>query len=237
MLKTPTRFPHGVTNAGPESALRQFGLPDPTSWYVFFDDFYKFTSDQWTITTVETGTGSATATLNNEDGGILQLTNDDAASDSQFLQWSGDNDGTHETFVIGPRKSVLKTRFKVNDVGGSNWLIGLHKTSTTPMDDVDGIYFTADGSDGSVAIVLRSNFVETKFINLVTPTDDTYLELAFYFDGEGQLKIFVDDALLGEVTINQFPSPETLTVGFGHQNRAASAQILAIDYLLVAVER
>ena len=107
---TVSRLTSGVTTATKTSNLGQFGLPDPSSWHVWFDDFDKFTAGDWTITTVELGAGSATEAISNADGGVLLVTNAAGDNDSDFFNYGS------ETFLFeAGKKIVFKARVKVSD--------------------------------------------------------------------------------------------------------------------------
>src|SRR5688500_1063539 len=90
-MGTPARFPSGVTTVESTDPLGQFGLPDPTKWHTYFNDFDTFVAGDWTITTTEAGAGSATEALTDADGGVLLVTNDAADNDADFFQKVGES--------------------------------------------------------------------------------------------------------------------------------------------------
>lgn len=233
-MAAPTRFPSGVTNAAPGSPLGMFGLPDPSSWHVYFDDFDTFNTGDWTITTVEGGAGDATEALTDEDGGVLLITNDAADDDSDFFDKKG------ESFLMAAgKRAFFKARIKTSDATQSDVLIGLQITDTTPLDATDGIYFIKSDGSTSVSIVCRKNATTgSTSATAGTMADATWIELAWYYDGKGNLAYFVDGVQKGTLDASSSYLPDTeLTVSFGIQNGEAVAKTLSVDYILAAKER
>lgn len=230
-MAAPTRFPSGVTNAAPGSALAQYGLPDPSSWHTYFNDFDTYTAAEWVVTEV----GTATQALTDADGGVLLVTNAAADDDSSFSQKVG------ESFLLqAGKKAVFKARFKVNLATESDFVIGLQITDTTPLDVTDGVYFRKDDGDALLDIVCRKDATtgSTSATGIATVAADTYLTVAWYYDGKGNLAYFVNDVQLGTLTATSTYLPDTeLTVSFGVQNGTTSATIMSVDYILASVER
>jgi hypothetical protein len=216
-----------------------FGLPDPTRYHVWFDDFDDYAAAQWVITTTEAGSGSATEAVASADGGILVVTNDDADNDADFFQWSGvDAAGAVETFkFIAGKKLFFKTRFKVSDATQSDFVIGLQITDTTPLAVTDGVYFRKDDGDADLDFVVIKNSTASTATAFATVADDTYMELSFYYDGSAGIAYYKDGVQLGTSDLTNLVDDEELTISFGIQNGEAVAKVMSIDYLLVAKER
>jgi len=236
----PTRFPHGVTTVSESNPLADFGLPDPTAWHVWFDDFDNFEADQWVITATEAGAGSASRAVQNADGGILLLTNDAADDDNQFLQWSGDDaSAVVETFkFVAGKKLFFKARFKVSDATQSDFVMGLQITDTTPLAVTDGVYFRKDDGDANLDFVVMKDSTATTGTAVATVTSDTHLTTAFYYDGTSNgIKVFVNDTLVATIATTNLVDDEELTISFGIQNGEAVAKTMSLDYIFVAKER
>ena len=236
MAKTPTRFPKGVTNAAPDSALYKFGLPDPTSWLVFFDDFFQYQASNWVVSTTEGGAGSASEVLQDEDGGILRITNDNADNDSDYLQWSGGKTSVTEFIRIeAGRQLMFKARFRIDDPSLASWVIGVQERDTSPLTNADGIYFK--GTDENIGVFLRGGSTEQE-ITVGALEDDVYTELAFYYDGKKDVEVYINDAFvaLGDATA-VLAAEEEKTISFGLQNNSAAARRMDVDYILMAKER
>ena len=83
-------YTNGVSTAASTSTLASFGMPDPSLWQIFFNDFQNLididATNKWVLTTIEAGAGSATEVINDAANGELLITNDNADNDSDFYQ-------------------------------------------------------------------------------------------------------------------------------------------------------
>lgn len=234
-MSAPTRFTSGVTTALPAANLGQFGLPDVTGWHTYFNDFDTYVAGEWTITTTEGGSGSATEALTDEDGGVLLITNDDADNDNDFFNKVG------ESFLMAAgKKAFFKARFKVSDATQSDFVIGLQITDTTPLAVTDGIYFLKADGVATLDVYCQKNAStgQTSASAIATVVDATYMTVGWYYDGKGNLAYFVNDVQLGTLDASSTYLPDTeLTVSFGIQNGEAAAKTMSIDYILAAKQR
>lgn len=234
-MASPTRFPGGLTTTRKAASLGNFGLPDPTGWHTYFNDFDTFVVGDWTITTVELGASSATEALADGDGGLLLVTNDAADNDSDFFQKVG------ESFLLeSGKRAFFKARFKVSDATQSDFVIGLQVTDTTPFDATDGVYFMKDDGDALLDVYCRKNATtgSTGATGIATVVSDTFLTVAWAYDGKGSVAYFVNDVQLGTLDGSSTYLPDTeLTVSFGIQNGEAVAKTMTVDYLFAAKER
>lgn len=234
-MPTPTRFTSGVTTTDRNSTLGFFGLPDPTGWHTYFDDFDTFNTADWTITTVEAGSGSATEALTDGDGGLLLITNDNALLDADFFNKVG------ESFLLtAGKRAFFKARFKVSDATQSDFVMGLQVTDTTPLDATDGIYFMKDDGDALLDVYCRKNAStgSTSAAGIATVVSDTFLTVGWAYDGKSSLAYFVNDVQLGTLDASSTYLPDTeLTVSFGIQNGEAAAKTMTVDYIFAAQER
>lgn len=231
-MAAPTRYPNGVTNVLRTAATGMMGMPDPTKFHTFFDDFDRYVVGDWTITTTEAGAGSATEALGNADGGVLVITNDDADNDADFFQKVG------ESFKFESGKKLwFKARFKVSDATQSDFVMGLQITDTTPLAVSDGVYFQKDDGDANLDFHVTKNATSTSASAVATVVSDTYLVVGFHYNGVDEVQYFVDDVQLGTSAVTNLPDDEELTVSFGIQNGEAVAKIMTLDYVFVAKER
>lgn len=234
-MATPTRFTGGVATVSKTNPLGFFGMPDPTAWHVYFNDFDTFVVGDWTITTTEAGAGSATEALADGDGGLLLITNDAADNDADFFQKVG------ESFLLASgKRAFFKARFKVSDATQSDFVMGLQVTDTTPLDATDGIYFMKDDGDALLDVYCRKNATtgSTSATGIATVVADTFLTVAWAYDGKGSLAYFVDNVQLGTLDASSTYLPDTeLTVSFGIQNGEAVAKTMTVDYIFAAIER
>lgn len=234
-MGSPTRFPSGVTNVASDATFGGIGIPDPTSWHVFMDDFDTFTAGDWTITTVEAGAGSATEALTDADGGVLLITNDAADDDSDFFQKVG------ESFLMeSGKKAAFKARFKVSDATQSDFVMGLQITDTTPLAVSDGIWFQKDDGDANLDVYCgkSSGAGTTSATAIATVVSDTYLTVGWFYDGKSSVKYFVNDEHKGTLDASSTYLPDTeLTVSFGIANGEAAAKTMSVDFICAMKER
>jgi len=207
--------------------------PSDQTYYGYFNDFMTYNSGDWTITTTEAGTGSATEAVTSSAGGALLLTNAAGDNDLDFLQLKG------EAFTLGTGKNAFfSARFKVNDVDQSDFVMGLGITDTTPLDTTDGVFFiSADGDAGLDFLVEKDNSATTTE-DVATMADDTFITTTWFIDStRGYVYYSINNAEPVAVANTNLPDDEELTVSFGIQNGEASAQTMTIDYVNVLIER
>jgi hypothetical protein len=249
-MGTPTRFPYGVTTAEKQNPLGMFGYPDPTQWHVFFDDFDTWVTDtsssaKYTITTVEAGASSATEAAADERNGVLLITNDAADNDSDFFQ------KLNESYLLtSGKKTIFKARFKCSDDTQVEWYMGLMVTDTDPFSSTagdgvtDGVFFMKEDGTTNVNFYVQKDATTGQLTSAAVTTAsaaDTYMTLAFYFDGKRYVQLWKDDAYLATVDLTTtlatyLPNTE-MTISFGLKNGEAVAKTMSVDYIFCAAER
>ena len=207
--------------------------PSDQTFYMYHNDFFTYNSGDWTITTTEAGSGSASEAVTSSAGGALLLTNAAGDNDLDFLQLKG------EGFKLSTsKKAYFSARFKVSDVDQSDFVMGLGITDTTPLDTTDGVFFiSADGDAGLDFLVEKDNSATTTE-DVATMADDTFITVTWFIDPDAS-KVFysVNNAAPVGVVNTNLPDDEELTVSFGIQNGEAAAKTMTIDYVVAAVER
>lgn len=230
-MSTPKRFTNGVTNVASDKNLGQYLAPDPTLVHQFFNDFNIYLATEWTVTTTEAGAGDATEAIEDEDSGVLLLTNDDADDDLDFLQT------VDEIFALeSGKKCWFKARLKVSDAIQSDFVVGLQVRDTTPLAVTDGVWFQKDDGDDDLDFHIAKASSQSSQSNIATIVDDTYLTVGFYFDGLTTIHYYINDVELGTVETSDFPTTE-LCVSFGIQNGEAVAKTMSVDFLFASKER
>lgn len=231
-MGAPARFPSGLTNNPVTDPLGQMGQLDPTKYHTFFNDFDTYLASDWVITTVEAGGGAASEALTDGDGGLLLITNDAADNDSDFFQT------VKEGFKLDSgKKAFFKARFKISDATQSDMVMGLQITDTTPLSASDGVWFQKDDGDTHLDFYVAKNSTVTDKTDIAELADDTFVELAFYYNGVDAIDYFVDGVKLGSAAVTNIPDDQALTVSFGIQNGEAVAKTMTLDYVFVAKER
>jgi hypothetical protein len=225
---TTSLFPNGLTNARETVALGACVVPDMTRVHQYYDDFDTYTAGDWVVTEV----GVATQALSDADNGVLLVTNAAADDDSSFSQKVG------ESFLFESGKKLwFKSRFKVSDVTQSDLVIGLQITDTTPLAVTDGVFFIKSDGAATVDMVVEKDSTATTTSSVATLADDTWVELAYFYNGVDRIDVFVDDSLVANSVVTNLPDDEVLTLSFGIQNGEAVAKTMSVDYLLAIKER
>lgn len=227
-----TRFPNGVTNVAENDLFCNLAMPDPTQYHTYFDDFDTYTAAQWTVT--ETS-ATATQALADGDGGWLLLTNSTEDNSLNALQKVG------ESFLMeSGKQAFFKARFKVSDATQSDVVIGLQITDATPLDVSDGIYFLKSDGAATVDLVCRKNATtgSNTATAVATLSDNTFVTLGWYYDGQGNLTYSVNNSVTGSMSASSSYLPDTeLTVSFAIQNGEAAAKTMTVDYIYAAKQR
>ena len=213
-------FPNGV-----------FWKEDPIKMPAYTNHFMKptdYSTNDWTVT----NTGAGTEAIANTKNGELVLTNAAADNDLISIQLQ------KETFgFTSNRRFFYRVRLKLSDATQSDMLAGIVITDTTPLSNSDGVYFRKDDGDTNIDFVVNKDSTASTASAIGTMADDTYIELAFAYDGVNSLiKYWVDGGTdsgepNGELATTNLPDDEALTVTFFVQNGEAVAKILTIDWV------
>jgi hypothetical protein len=208
-------------------------LPSDQTHYGYFNDFMTYNSGDWTVTTTEAGTGSATEAITSGAGGQLLITNAAGDNDHDFFNLKG------ESFLItGSKRAYFSARFKVSDATQSDFVMGLQITDTSPLAVSDGIFFIKDDGDTNLDFIVEKDSTSTDTTAIHTMADDTFVTVAFFIDPDTSLVHYsVNNAEPVGVVNTNLPDNEELTVSFGIQNGAAAAKTMTIDYVTAIVER
>lgn len=230
-MSAPTRLPNGVTTVGKTDPLGMFTMPDPTSVHMYFNDFDVYTSGDWTETATSVGTGTSASAVIDADGGVIRMTSAANENDGAFYESQGES-WTIET----GKKMWIKGRFRLSEATQSDFIFGLHSTSTTPQTAANRFLF--ESVDGSAALYFNSddNTNDEDSNTVATLADATWVVLAAYYDGKGNVSLYADGVHVDTFTPTTLPTTE-LALGWGLLNGSAGAQTLDVDYMLVAKER
>ena len=151
-----THFTSGVTNISADGTLGKLKAPAPHKYHAYFNDFDTYLASDWTITTTEDGTGSASEALTDGDGGILLVTNAAGDNDHDFFQL------VKEGFKYESGKQLaFNIRFKTNDATQSDIVAGLQLTDTTPLDVTDGIFFLKSDGAATITFVVEKDSTQS----------------------------------------------------------------------------
>ena len=228
-----THFTSGVTNVTTDSTLGKLKAPAPHKYHQYFNDFDTYLASDWTITTTEDGTGSATEALADGDGGVLLVTNAAGDNDHDFFQL------VKEGFKYESGKQIgFHIRFKTNDATQSDIVAGLQLTDTSPLDVTDGIFFLKSDGAATISFIVEKDSTQSTLTLPNSLADDTFMTLGFIYDPKDQkFHVFQNNVLAGTVVSTNVPDNEELTVSFGIQNGAAAAKTMSVDYIGAYKER
>ena len=203
------------------------------TFYGYSNDFFTYQADDWTITTTEAGTGSATEAVTSSAGGALLLTNAAGDDDNDFLQLKGD------AFKLSSSKrAYFSARFKCNDVDQSDIVIGLQITDTSPLDVTDGIFFISNDGDAGLDFLVEKDNTATTTEDVATLADDTFITVSWFIDPDRSAVYYsINNAEPVKIVNTNLPDDEELTISIGIQNGEAAAQTLTVDYVTAIVER
>ena len=226
----PQSFPDGLNNLPNSHWMRgrdRLPVPYPPVWSSWFDDFMSYTAGDWVVTEVS----DSTQAMGDADDGVLVLTTLTTEDDAAHLQSVG------EVYTFQSGKEVyFEARLKIGDATQSDFVIGLQVRDTTPLATMtDGMFFQKDDGDALLDFHSMASSADTASTGVHTVVDDTYMKLAFYYDGGTQVLVSVNDALVATVTAT--PSTTELTVSSAVQAGSAAADVLSVDYIWVAKER
>ncbi len=237
------RFASGLSTVKSSDPLAAFPFPDPTTWAVEYQDFltnYDVTQvdSEWTFT-IENACADAIV----GPAGVLTLTNGGTDNDSGLLQ--KDN----LAWQTNSKKMLYECRAKLDKAASgtlteSEMFIGLASAETganffaadgltRTMDDAIG-FFKFDGK-ATMDCAQGENDVFSTETDAFTLVDDTFTKFTWYTDGNGTTKFYIDDGLVATLTSNIATS--VVGPAFFVKDGEGKAQVLSIDYFLIAAER
>jgi hypothetical protein len=233
-MGNPARFDSGVTNVGKNDPLKNFIDTDPTKAYRWFNDFHTYTAGDWTVTETQ---DAAQAISAGAAGGVLLLTNTTGNTDVNQIQLAS------ETFkYVAGKQFWMKARFALTagTMGNFGAVIGLAITDTTATAAVtDGIYWRKASGAATLEFVVEKDSTETASGTLATMVTATFVTVAAYYNGKDAIECWVDGVHTATITtLTNVPDDEELAITIASVNATAgAANVLSVDYLLVAVER
>ena len=110
-MSSPERRTKGITNVSSNAIFGQLGMPDPTKYHMFFDDFNHIDYQRWAFYSSESLDG--TETIQDSVDGRLLITLPAVENDYVIMQ-GGDNTGKEIfTFETGKKlwfKTLIDSR-------------------------------------------------------------------------------------------------------------------------------
>ena len=255
-MASPTRFPAGVSTQAIGSTLGQFPFPDPTDICLDFHDFNEYVAGDWTVTNTTThqtiglvaGNGGIISTV----GGASSVTSDIGAIQANPLNF---NIATNTITATAPptQQAWFYTAFKATTAINDQLQVGVASSIAT-LAPTDGIYFNKAAGSTSITFVVRksssslaASAYSTGSTTVATLANATFVRLGWYYDGKGNIDVFVNDAKVCSVDVgvstgtmvSTFPNAVNLGMGFGCK-AAATAPTTAdmiVDFMMAAQTR
>lgn len=239
-MTTPRRYTKGVTNVASNAIFNQLGMPDPTKYHVFYDDFNKVDWETWSF--LSTDPSAVTVALQDSDGGRLLITL--PATEDTYMILQANPGAGGEIFALESGKKLwFKTKFKCNDVDQTDLAFGLISRATAETGVLtsganDGVLFASEDGDSYLDFHVRSGSASISANTEITSlSDDTDHVIGFYFDGINTIEYYVGETnKAGDVETVSFPTAELLPA-FGIKNGEAVANTLNMDFICVIKER
>lgn len=238
-----SRLPNGLSLDGPAARFANLGVPIPINWQVYFNDFHAYSADDWLETVVDTDTDAANArTIDATAGGVLNILLDNNAADSTNLQLGGTG---AEPFVLAPGKQwYFGAKFSSTDVDKNFLAISLCTTDTDLQGGLpnDNVTIRVDGTDANIDVVLEKDNTATTEAAVGTVSDyaegtNDLTEVVLYGNGKGSVEVWVDGVKVTTLADTNVPDDEQLALHIEIHNTDAAADAMAVDWVLVAVER
>ncbi|KCZ47766.1 hypothetical protein [Hyphomonas sp. CY54-11-8] len=244
-MASPTRFPNGITNVSPTSAYASLPFPSPIAYQTYFNDFHTYAAGDWLVTVVDTDTGGAAArTIDATTGGVLNILNEDNAADSTQLALGGT--GAEPFKLTIGKKFWVGAKFSSSDVDKNFLAIGLASTDTDLQGGLpqDVVLFRVDTADANIDFVIGKGASASTTTAVGTVADyaegtNNLTEVLAYYDGVKYVHVYVDGVLKKSVdvaTTDYIPDTD-LTLVMEIHNSDAAADFMAVDWVLVAIER
>jgi hypothetical protein len=248
MSTAPMRVTAGFTQAMKFQPLGRLGIPDPTFYGQFYDEFIGYTPGKYTLT--NTGNGSIAQTAGAY-GRLLFTTNSSTplVTDISSLQV----DAAAFAYTSGKYLAFL-TRLQLSSATNDTLLCGLIQTTTTPFTVVDGIYFSKATGGTAITLTVMKGSASQGSVTIPTaalvPADATDFDLGFVVNASGEIEIYAGVNLLGQkpnqdvallgpmarLTPTAFPTA-TLNPTLALQSGTATSKTMNVDLLFAAAER
>jgi|LakMenEpi03Aug12_release.lakeMendotaPanAssembly.Ray.scaffolds.fasta_scaffold173228_2 hypothetical protein len=208
----------------------------------YFNDFFSaqgLSTDctdtiDWDFTILEAGGGDAACALIDGVGGQVKFTNDGNDNDRIVVSKIG------EAFKFTAGKKLwFRSRFLVSDADDVDAFVGLViKTATDPAGTAptDGTWFQLTEGSATLTLKVSKNSTATS-TNVGTVSDDTFLDVAYYYDGVSGIDIYLNGTYVATSATTNLCDDEELAVFMAIQNGAAGNDYLTVDYIYAAQER
>lgn len=219
-MAAPTRFTSGLTQAASFQPLGAIGLPDPFFYAYYEDDFFPYNSANYTVTAAS---GSVAANDANGTGGRILFTTGATAGNFAEIQTT-----TAALKYTAGKKLAYLARIQLSDATNNAFVAGLIETNTTPFTGIaNGFYFfKAAGSTALQFLVKNTSTTIGSIASVATLANLTDIDIGFYLDRSGNIKIFTGSNLEGAKRQNTATlGPNYVILGSNLTGSITSAQL------------
>lgn len=230
-----TRLPNGISTNLDGKIFSSFPIPDPTKFHIYDNDFDQYVAADWTVTETQAG---ATQALVSGDGGILALVNSAANNDVNQIQ------KLPASFLLSATKQTFfKARFNVDDATLAAFAIGLQGVNvngTSLAAALDGMFFLKPAAAATLNVYVRKDNTTGSNVAaaIATLVAATYVDVGFYYDGNGRFYYAVNDTVLGYLDASSTYFPDAIVAPIAVvANGSAVARTANVDRIYVAQER
>lgn len=206
--------------------------------YEYFNDFYTWVADEFTVTEVGTGLQK----MANARNGVLSLITSGTENDGNNLQLGGSADD--ETLGLSFIPAAGKNLWFECLVAADAWtqheiFVGLHSQDTSAAESrgTDYIGFTTRDGNAYIDAECAASSVTSNNTNLISVTDGVtnFVKLGFKVTGLDKVEYYVNDVLKCTVVSNIPTVGLKLTIS--HTTGEAVLKTFNIDYVVAAQDR
>lgn len=226
------------------STFRKFWENRPRAdFFEWFNDFLKssdYLATDWTIN----NSGAPTIAIDTDGvGGLLSVTTGGTDTNSSSHQ------DDIEAFKFTAGKAIeFETRFALDDVVDSAFLVGLCITDTTPLAATDQMVFIKNDTENTLSFeITKDGSTIVSLDDFVTLENDTFVKVGFYYDGKvandavagqpgGTIDVYLNDRRVGALPIAQAPDTELCITHHVVTGKTGAVTAL-IDYIRCIQER
>ena len=254
-MASPTRFPAGVSTQAVGSSLGQFPLPDPTEVALDLEEFFQYVANDWTVTNTTShdtiGLVAGAGGLISIVGGASTTTSDIGAIIANPL---GFNLAANTTATAPPTGTAwFYSRIKATVIANDQLQVGV-TSANSALAPTDGIYFNKAAGSSALTFVVRKSSASlaataysTGTTTVATLANATFVRLGWYYDGRGNIDVFVNDVKVCSVDVGlstgtvaaTLPVAVALAGGFGMKAAvtAPTTADMIVDFILTAQSR
>lgn len=255
-MASPTRFPSGVSTQAVGSTLGMYPRINPTEACEDFNEFFNYVAADWTVTNTTShdtiGLVAGAGGLVSIVGGASTVSTDVGAIIANPLSFNLQANAVSATYPP-TAKAWFYTAFKATVAANDQLQVGV-TAANAALTPTDGIYFNKAAGSSAITFVVRKGSASlaataysTGTTTVATLVSATFIKLGWYYDGNGNIDVFVNDAKVCSVNVTSstgtvvatFPQATALGQGFGMKASATAPTTadMVVDYMMTSQTR